>query len=96
MEQVVEALIASPTTTVLDARRSALVRYAAKLTQTPSEMCEADVASLREAGFSDQAIHDAAGITAYFNFVNRVASGLGVELERGNEPASPRHIARTS
>jgi uncharacterized peroxidase-related enzyme len=84
MEQVVEALIANPVTAVLDARRSALVRYAAKLTQTPSEMCEGDVASLRAVGLSDEAIHDAAGITAYFNFVNRMASGLGVELERGN------------
>jgi len=35
MEQVVEALIANPIAAVLDARRSALVRYAAKLTQTP-------------------------------------------------------------
>jgi len=40
------------------------------------------VASLREVGLSDEAIHEAAGITAYFNFVNRMASGLGVELER--------------
>jgi alkylhydroperoxidase family enzyme len=36
---------------------------------------------LRSAGFSDRAIHDVAAITAYFNFVNRVALGLGVELE---------------
>jgi alkylhydroperoxidase family enzyme len=42
---------------------------------------EQEVQILRDAGLSDQAIHDAAAITAYFNFVNRVASGLGVELE---------------
>jgi hypothetical protein len=32
-------------------------------------------------GFSDEAIHNAACVTAYFNFVKRIASGLGVELE---------------
>jgi len=36
---------------------------------------------MRAAGLADSAIHDAAAITAYFNFVNRMASGLGVELE---------------
>lgn len=56
--------------------------YALKLTATPSEVNAQDVALLREAGFSDRDIHDAAAITAYFNFVNRLASGLGVELEQ--------------
>jgi alkylhydroperoxidase family enzyme len=41
-----------------------------------------DVAALREAGLSDRGIHDAACVVGYFNFVNRIADGLGVELER--------------
>ncbi len=44
-------------------------------------MVEEDLTSLRVAGLTDAGIHDAAAITAYFNFVNRVAQGLGVELE---------------
>lgn len=40
-----------------------------------------DVEALREAGFDDRAIHDAAAVTGYFAFVNRLADGLGVELE---------------
>ena len=44
-------------------------------------MTESDVVGLRAAGIPDAGIHDAAAITAYFNFVNRVAQGLGVELE---------------
>jgi len=51
------------------------------LTSNPHEITAEDVASLRSVGFSDEAIHDAAAVTAYFNFVNRMASGLGVELE---------------
>jgi alkylhydroperoxidase family enzyme len=36
---------------------------------------------LRDAGFDDRTIHDAYAIVAYFAFVNRIADGLGVDLE---------------
>jgi alkylhydroperoxidase family enzyme len=39
------------------------------------------LAALRAAGFDDPAILRATEIVAYFNFVNRLADGLGVELE---------------
>ena len=39
------------------------------------------IEALRAAGFDDRAIHDACAIIAYFAFVNRMADGLGVELE---------------
>ena len=32
----------------------------------------------------DRAIHDICVTTAYFTFVNRIADGLGVELESRN------------
>ena len=62
-----------------------LLAYAIKLTQSPQEIHANDIASLRHAGLSDRAIHDLVAIVSYFNFVNRIASGLGVELERGNK-----------
>ena len=40
-----------------------------------------DVGALRAAGVPDAGIHDAAAVTAYFNWVNRIALGLGVALE---------------
>lgn len=58
-----------------------MLRYAAKLTLTPGDMTLADVDRLREAGLADRAIHDACAIVGYFAFVNRIADGLGVELE---------------
>ena len=58
-----------------------MLAYAIKLTRAPGEMTAADVESLRAAGFDDLAIHDICGVVAYFAFVNRVADGLGVELE---------------
>lgn len=44
-------------------------------------MTTADLQPLREAGLSDRGIHDLAAVVAYFNFVNRIAAGLGVALE---------------
>lgn len=59
----------------------AMLDYAAKLTRTPWEMTAADVQTLREHGFSDRAILDINQIAGYFAFVNRLADGLGVQLE---------------
>lgn len=73
-----------PATAPLDERGRSLVRYAMKLTLTPHAVTRDDVALLRSVGFSDSAIHDAAAVTSYFNFVNRLALGLGVSLEDGS------------
>ena len=62
-----------------------MLDYAAKLTRSPGAMEPTDVEDLRTHGFSDRAIHDICAITAYFAFVNRIADGLGVELEGDNE-----------
>lgn len=61
----------------------ALCDHAAKLTRTPADMTAADVQRLRDAGLSDRAINDATQVIAFFNYINRVADGLGVDLERG-------------
>lgn len=58
-----------------------MLDYARKLTRTPGAMEIADVRRLRDQGFEDRAIHDICAVTAYFAFVNRIADGLGVELE---------------
>lgn len=52
-----------------------------KLTVAPASVTDADIRRLREAEFDDRAIHDICAITGYFAFVNRIADGLGVELE---------------
>lgn len=59
----------------------AMLDYAVKLTRTPWEMTKDDVGPLRQHGFSDSAILDICQITGYYAFVNRLADGLGVELE---------------
>ncbi len=65
----------------LDDRMAAVCRYALKLTVAPSAITESDIEDLRAAGLDDRAIVDANQVVSYFNYVNRVVEGLGVELE---------------
>ncbi len=59
----------------------AMLRYVRMLTRSPAEVERADVDALRDVGFGDAAILDICQVTAYYNYVNRLADGLGVELE---------------
>ncbi len=65
----------------ISARERALLAYADKLTAHPEEMCEEDLEPLRSKGLDDRDILDLAQVVAYFNYVNRLANGLGVQLE---------------
>ena len=64
----------------LTGRQRAMLEYAEKLTKTPADVSEADVAALRAEGLTDRDILDVNLIVSYFNFVNRIASGLGVDF----------------
>jgi len=70
----------------LPARDRVLLDYAVALTCEPAERKREDVERLREYGFDDAAILKATEITAYFNAINRIVSGLGVPLEDGVTP----------
>jgi len=65
---------------------AALCAYAEKLTRTPSAMREEDAEELRRNGFDDVQIHDAIQVIAYFNYINRVADAVHVDLEPGMAP----------
>lgn len=58
-----------------------MCEYAEKLTLTPAKMSEEDVDELRREGFDDVRIHDAIQVIAYFNYINRVADAVHVDLE---------------
>ncbi len=65
----------------LEANDRALLTYAEKLTRSPLRMSAEDVEDLRAHGFDDLAIHDLIQVVAYFNYINRIAEGIEVELE---------------
>lgn len=59
----------------------AMLRYVRKLTGDLPSVTEGDVRALRTSGWTDAEILDINLIASYFNFVNRIVSGLGVDLE---------------
>jgi len=64
-------------------REKALLAYGAKLTLAPKDVTSEDIKDLKDAGLTDEEILRANLIAGYFNFSNRIALGLGVELEEG-------------
>ena len=68
-------------TAALTQRQAALCAYAEKLTRRPSHMSPDDLTPLRQAGLTDRDILDAVQVIGYFNYINRVADALGVDLE---------------
>jgi len=57
-----------------------VLRYSEKLTREPHKITENDIAKLKESGWKDEDILLINLIVSYFNFVNRIALGLGVEF----------------
>ena len=78
--ETLEMLTTADGLETLEPRLSNIVRYAEKLTSAPAAMTESDLGELRAVGLDDKDILDIVLITAYFNFVNRIALGLGVEF----------------
>ena len=65
----------------LTAREVALLDFAVKLTHTPSGTRRHDLDALRAHGLTDEQLVDAVHCVGYFNFINRVLDGLGVDPE---------------
>jgi uncharacterized peroxidase-related enzyme len=59
----------------------ALCGFAEKLTLKPSTIEQADIDRLKTLGLDDRGITDAVEVIAYFNYINRIADGLGVDPE---------------
>ena len=74
--QIIEDYTRAP----LDSRTAIVLDYVARLTRDPVKVTEADIHSLRGAGYSDKEVVDIAHVAAWFNYVNRIALGLGTQL----------------
>lgn len=77
-DAIEKALHANTPETVFAGAELALMHYARKLTQSPGNMVQEDVVSLKHAGLDDGQILEANQIIGYFNYVNRLLNGLGV------------------
>jgi len=79
-DERVQGFIGNYHTFKLPENERAMLDYAIKLTQTPASVTREDVETLRRYGFADEDILSINMITGYFNFVNRIVLGLGVEF----------------
>ena len=65
----------------LTPRELAILDYAVKLTKHPLDVQQQDLDALREHGLNDEQLVDAVHCIGYFNFINRVLDGLGIDPE---------------
>lgn len=72
-----------------DNKETAGLEYVARLTQTPSDLAEADIERLRTAGFDDGEILEINQVAAYFSYANRTVLGLGINTVGDNIGLSP-------
>lgn len=80
-ESVRKAVATDYRQAALSEKERAMLAYATKLTHESHAIAEADIEALRKEGWTDPEILDINLIASYFNFVNRVVSGLGLALE---------------
>ncbi len=72
-----------------DNKETAGLEYVARLTQTPSDLAEADIERLRTAGFDDGEILEINQVAAYFSYANRTVLGLGINTVGDDIGLSP-------
>lgn len=79
-DSLVRAVLADYRTAPISEKLRAMLAFLEKLTLRPAEVGPGDMAPLRAAGLSDEAIEDAIHVCSMFNLINRVADSLGFDL----------------
>lgn len=82
-ESIVQEVLNDFESSRLDSRHKALFRYVAKLVDNPALVSGSDVNTLKEVGWSEEAIYDALTVTAVFKFYNTWNNGSGVQQMSG-------------
>jgi uncharacterized peroxidase-related enzyme len=80
-EKILNGVLDDYKTAPISEKEKAMLDYAVKLTKKPAAVKKEDLGKLRDFELSDRDILDLNQVAAYFNYVNRTADGLGIELE---------------
>ena len=78
---MVKHLKTDPANAPLEPQDKTMIGLALKLTREPSSVKREDLDALKQHGFSEEQVVDIVLITCTFNFMDRLADGLGVELD---------------
>jgi uncharacterized peroxidase-related enzyme len=87
-EDLMPKLLDDVDTAPIDEAMKPVLKYVRKLTLTPSRMIQADADAVFAAGWDEAALHVAVAVCCYFNFMNRLVLGHGIELD--DDPDSLR------
>ena len=94
-EATLRALFDDPDGPLVEDRLKPLLSYVEKLTQRPSSVTDDDAKTCFDAGWSEQALHDAIMVACTFNFMNRLLEGHGIhgyeDLYRERGPLLKKH-----
>lgn len=78
---IVAGLAAEDYESAFNHKEAAALQYSRTLTTSPSAITEADIQTLRHAGWEDGEILEINQVVAYFNYANRTVLGLGVNVD---------------
>ena len=81
-EATLNALLEAIDSAPIDDRLKPIFHFAKQLTQAPAKTSEDQADAIFNAGWSEQALHDAVNVISLFNFMNRLIEGHGV---KGNQ-----------
>jgi uncharacterized peroxidase-related enzyme len=77
-EGVFDTLMSDPEMKDVAPKMRPVLRFAGKLTSTPSRMTAADAQAVLDAGWGEEALYDAIAICALYNYMNRILDGAGI------------------
>lgn len=81
-EHKVDLLVRQPDSAGMSEQDFNLCVFARDLTLNPELSTQQKIEVLKQTGLTDRAILDATLVVAYFNFVNRIVLGLGLNVDK--------------
>ena len=90
-EKLVQQIFDDWRTAPINNQLRSILGYLEKLTLHPGEVGREDIALLRAAGLSDEAIKEAAAVCTLFSIMNRLADAFGFQVP---DDAAKNHSAK--
>lgn len=76
-----EQLVTDYKTADISEQDKLILEYAEKITRDAASIMQDYIDELKRHDMPDRMLHDIVQVASYFNYINRLADGLGLELE---------------
>lgn len=92
--EILEALLDDFESAPVEERLRPILAYARKLTAEPAKITDSDAAAIKDAGWDDDALFYTVSVVSLFNFYNRFADGVGLDIPPGYAAEAARFLSR--